>query len=109
MTDTATTEESRNARKVREGVVVSNKMEKTAVVAVIERVRHPKYGKFMLELAVQLNRQRVAQSAQMLGPRGRRLLNKLLGIDTVFMTFDAAKRQSYTDRAHAAQGVVEKD
>ena len=51
----------------------------------------------------------VAQSAQMLGPRGRRLLNKLLGIDTVFMTFDAAKRQSYTDRAHAAQGVVEKD
>jgi small subunit ribosomal protein S17 len=48
MTDTATTEESRNARKVREGVVVSNKMEKTAVVAVIERVRHPKYGKFML-------------------------------------------------------------
>jgi small subunit ribosomal protein S17 len=40
--------ESRNARKTREGVVVSNKMEKTAVVAVIERVRHPKYGKFML-------------------------------------------------------------
>ncbi|OKH84852.1 short-chain dehydrogenase [Mycobacterium sp. ST-F2] len=51
----------------------------------------------------------VAQSAQMLGPRGRRLLNKLLGIDTVFMSFDAAKRQSYTDRAHDAQGVVEKD
>ena len=48
MTDTATTEESRNAHKVREGVVVSNKMEKTAVVAVVERVRHPKYGKFML-------------------------------------------------------------
>ena len=40
--------ESRNARKTREGVVVSNKMEKTAVVAVVERVRHPKYGKFML-------------------------------------------------------------
>ena len=39
---------TRNARKVREGVVVSNKMDKTAVVAVIERVRHPKYGKFML-------------------------------------------------------------
>jgi len=34
-----------NRRKVREGVVVSNKMEKTAVVAVIDRVRHPLYGK----------------------------------------------------------------
>ena len=38
----------RSSRKVREGLVVSNKMEKTAVVAVIERVRHPKYGKFMM-------------------------------------------------------------
>ena len=41
-------DDARNARKVREGTVVSNKMEKTAVVAVIERVRHPKYGKFMM-------------------------------------------------------------
>jgi len=41
-------EQGRNARKVREGVVVSNKMDKTAVIAVIERVRHPKYGKFMM-------------------------------------------------------------
>jgi small subunit ribosomal protein S17 len=40
--------EPRNARKLREGTVVSNKMDKTAVVAVVERVRHPKYGKFML-------------------------------------------------------------
>ena len=40
--------ENRNARKVREGTVVSNKMDKTAVVAVIERVRHPKYAKFVL-------------------------------------------------------------
>ena len=30
------------------GEVVSDKMDKTAVVAVVERVRHPKYGKFML-------------------------------------------------------------
>jgi small subunit ribosomal protein S17 len=43
----ATTEE-RKARKVREGVVVSNKMDKTAVIAVVERVRHPKYAKFVL-------------------------------------------------------------
>jgi small subunit ribosomal protein S17 len=34
-----------NRRKVREGTVVSNKMDKTAVVAVIERVRHPRYAK----------------------------------------------------------------
>lgn len=38
----------RSARKVRDGVVVSNKMDKTAVVAVVERVRHPKYAKFVL-------------------------------------------------------------
>ncbi|OBJ41556.1 short-chain dehydrogenase [Mycolicibacterium mucogenicum] len=50
-----------------------------------------------------------AQAAQLLGPRGRRWMNKKLGLDTVFMTFDAAKRQSYTERAHAAQGVIEKD
>ena len=39
---------ARAARKVREGVVVSDAMDKTAVVAVVERVRHPKYGKFMM-------------------------------------------------------------
>ena len=37
----------RASRKVRVGVVVSNKMDKTAVVAVVERVRHPKYAKFV--------------------------------------------------------------
>jgi len=44
---TEATVEERNARKVREGVVVSNKMDQTAVVAVVERVRHPKYNKFL--------------------------------------------------------------
>jgi small subunit ribosomal protein S17 len=34
-----------NRRKVREGVVVKHAMDKTAVVAVIQRVRHPKYAK----------------------------------------------------------------
>ena len=43
-----TTPEKRAARKVREGVVVSDSMDKTAVVAVIERVRHPKYNKFVM-------------------------------------------------------------
>ena len=46
---TSTAETKRAARKVREGVVVSNGMDKTAVVAVIERVRHPKYNKFVLQ------------------------------------------------------------
>jgi small subunit ribosomal protein S17 len=34
-----------NPRKVREGVVASNAMDKTAVVAVVDRVRHPLYRK----------------------------------------------------------------
>jgi small subunit ribosomal protein S17 len=34
-----------NRRKVREGTVVSDKMRATLVVAVVERVRHPRYGK----------------------------------------------------------------
>ena len=42
------TETERNARKTREGVVVSNKMNKTAVIAVVERVKHKKYDKFVL-------------------------------------------------------------
>lgn len=42
------TQEARKPRKVREGLVVSNKMDKTAVVAVVERVRHAKYAKFVL-------------------------------------------------------------
>ena len=37
--------EARNRRKVREGVVVSTKMDKTCVVAIVDRVRHPRYGK----------------------------------------------------------------
>ncbi len=34
-----------NARKVREGIVVSDKMQSTLVVAVMERVSHPRYAK----------------------------------------------------------------
>ena len=45
---TEATQTDRSARKVREGLVVSNKMNKTAVIAVVERVRHPKYDKFVL-------------------------------------------------------------
>lgn len=37
----------RNNRKTRVGVVVSDKMDKTIVVAVKTKVRHPLYGKTM--------------------------------------------------------------
>ncbi len=38
-------ESGRNARKVRDGIVVSDKMDKTVVVLVERRVKHPKYHK----------------------------------------------------------------
>ena len=41
----AADEPRHNRRKMREGTVVSNKMDKTVVVAVIDRVRHPRYFK----------------------------------------------------------------
>ncbi len=37
----------RNLRKERVGVVTSNKMEKSIVVMVERKVKHPMYGKFM--------------------------------------------------------------
>jgi small subunit ribosomal protein S17 len=39
--------EGRGYRKVREGYVVSDKMDKTVVVVVEDRVKHPKYGKIL--------------------------------------------------------------
>jgi small subunit ribosomal protein S17 len=39
------TEARPNERKVREGLVVSSSMDKTAVVAVVDRKRHPRYNK----------------------------------------------------------------
>ena len=44
---TETSSVVRTKRKVRVGRVVSNKMQKTAVVLIESRVRHPLYGKFM--------------------------------------------------------------
>lgn len=40
-------EETRGYRKTRRGYVVSDKMDKTVVVAVEDRVKHPLYGKVM--------------------------------------------------------------
>ena len=45
---TSNEEEARTTRrKVREGIVISTKMDKTVVVAVVARVRHRRYGKTM--------------------------------------------------------------
>ena len=43
----STTDNARAGRKVREGLVVSDKMDKTVVVAVEDRVKHSLYGKVM--------------------------------------------------------------
>jgi small subunit ribosomal protein S17 len=37
----------RNLRKEKTGLVTSNKMDKSIVVAVMRKVKHPKYGKFV--------------------------------------------------------------
>lgn len=39
--------EQRGLRKTRQGVVISDKMDKTIVVAITTRVRHPLYGKIV--------------------------------------------------------------
>ena len=44
-TNSSSRTSARNFRKVREGLVVSDKMDKTVIVAVEDRVRHPLYGK----------------------------------------------------------------
>ena len=41
--------EKRNLRKERIGIVSSNKMDKSIVVADVTRVKHPMYGKFVLK------------------------------------------------------------
>ena len=46
MSETSTAQE-RNSRKTREGLVVSDKMDKTVVVSVEDRVKHALYGKVM--------------------------------------------------------------
>jgi small subunit ribosomal protein S17 len=42
-----TVTDERGARKVREGLVVSDKMDKTVVVSVEDRVKHALYGKVL--------------------------------------------------------------
>ena len=46
-TTTASAEEVRNRRKLRIGVVSSDKMDKTVVVTISNLVRHPMYGRIL--------------------------------------------------------------
>jgi small subunit ribosomal protein S17 len=50
-TETTSTPAARPHRKTRRGLVVSDKMDKTVVVAVEDRVRHHLYGKIMTRTA----------------------------------------------------------
>ena len=45
--NTTETSETRKRRKTRTGIVVSDKMQKTVVVAIERRVAHPQYGKMV--------------------------------------------------------------
>jgi small subunit ribosomal protein S17 len=47
MSEVTATAQARGYRKVREGLVVSDKMDKTVVVEVEDRVKHPKYDKII--------------------------------------------------------------
>lgn len=47
MEDKTVNAPARNLRKTRVGMVTSNKMDKTIVVSVVDRVRHPVYGKIV--------------------------------------------------------------
>jgi small subunit ribosomal protein S17 len=46
-TEIETTEEVRGRRKVRQGIVTSDKMDKTAVVTVTSLIKHPLYGRIL--------------------------------------------------------------
>ena len=47
MSDASENTGARGYRKVREGVVVSDKMDKTVVVEVEDRIKHPRYAKII--------------------------------------------------------------
>jgi len=47
MTENTTSTQERGVRKEKIGIVVSDKMQKTIVIAVERRMKHPMYGKFI--------------------------------------------------------------
>jgi small subunit ribosomal protein S17 len=47
VSDATGTAEARGYRKIREGVVISDKMDKTVIVEVEDRIKHPRYAKII--------------------------------------------------------------
>ncbi len=47
MSDATANAEARGYRKVREGLVISDKMDKTVIVEVEDRIKHPRYAKII--------------------------------------------------------------
>jgi short-subunit dehydrogenase len=71
-------------------------------VAIVKVLNKPK-----TQVSVPRNGRFIAIVAQLLSDRGRRWLNKKMGNDTVFLTFDATARRDYEGRAQHVTGVVE--
>src|SRR5204863_385885 len=75
------TDQRHNPRKVREGLVVSTKMDKTVVVAVVDRVRHRRYGKTLqrtrrLYAHDEVNDELQPRGTRIFGPVGRELRDR---------------------------------
>ncbi|OBF16271.1 SDR family oxidoreductase [Mycobacterium sp. ACS4331] len=49
----------------------------------------------------------ISPALSLLGPRGRRWLNRSMGSDRLFLDFDATARRAYAERAEAATGVLD--
>ena len=62
-------EQERARARTREGVVVSDAMDKTIVVAVRRRIKHPQYRKF-----IQVNKKYLVHDERNEGARGDRVL-----------------------------------
>ena len=80
----------RGARKTRLGVVVSDKMEKTVVVAIERRVPHPQYGK-MMTLSTRLKAHDEENSAK-LGDTVRIMETRPLSKDKRFRVIEIVER-----------------
>ena len=74
------TEVQRGKPKLRQGVVVSNKMAKTVVVQVERLVRHPKYGKFVRQRTIcyvhdENNESHLGDTVEKIGPKKYKITN----------------------------------
>ncbi len=77
-------------RKVREGIVVSDKMDKTIVVQVEDRVKHPLYGKVMSK-SIRLKAHDAENSAG-IGDRVRIMETRPLSATKRWRLFDIVER-----------------